>query len=517
MDYFIVIATVVVGMMLLGAGVYILLGGGRARSGWFAGFLITGAVHCLGYALELVSGTVEMAMAFIRFEYLGIAFHPFFGLFAALEFVGDKRRFDRRLVAAMLVAPATLLALVYTNGLHHQYYAGLELSKLGALSIVRVIPGVWYKVFAVYGEALSLLGVAVVLRALITAPPDLKAQYRICLLGFLAPAIGNALYALGWAPRNLDPAPAYLLITMALLVYGMCSNQLLNVAPLARSMVVDNMADAMMVVSNSGRIVDHNAALQGAPAGAGIDLLGNTISAVFSEYPEIADLAAQRLDGSIDVTLKDGSDRVYRVSSHTVFGSRGRAAAPAPRRARARYIVMSDITAETKLLQSTRRLAYLDSLTNVANRRMLRAEMKDLREKCGEGSRMCVLMIDLDDFKSVNDRHGHQAGDKVLQAVAAVLKRSIRSGDTLVRYGGEEFVVLAPGMELEDGALLAERLRRHVSDTEVTYDHSAIRMTASIGVAAGIAGPGAEQLIRDADHALYEAKKLGKNRVVKAS
>ena len=129
-----------------------------------------------------------------------------------------------------------------------------------------------------------------------------------------------------------------------------------------------------------------------------------------------------------------------------------------------------------------------------------------------------VLMLDLDHFKSVNDVYGHVVGDRVLRAVARACRRVIREGDVLVRYGGEEFLVLLPGAGAEDVAQIGERIRRAVSETTVAEGDQRIGVTVSLGGTtyhdSGSSSP--ESLVAQADAALYEAKAAGRDRLLVA-
>jgi len=163
------------------------------------------------------------------------------------------------------------------------------------------------------------------------------------------------------------------------------------------------------------------------------------------------------------------------------------------------------------------RRATTDPLTGVGNRAALEARMElELESAARSGHGVAVIMIDVDRFKSFNDTHGHQAGDRVLQAVARTLDDNIRKVDCLARYGGEEFIVVAPNT-CEEGALtLAERLRSAVELLRVGWDGKALKVSISLGVsvAAQVSGSGdASELIRIADEQLYSAKCGGRNRV----
>lgn len=164
------------------------------------------------------------------------------------------------------------------------------------------------------------------------------------------------------------------------------------------------------------------------------------------------------------------------------------------------------------------RLAAVDPLTDAYNRRF---GIGRLREEYSRAVRaeapLGVLMVDLDHFKAVNDTYGHLAGDRLLRAVANSCRRVIREGDVLVRYGGEEFLVLLPGAGRDDVIQVGERIRRAVSETTVEDGSSRISVTVSIGAATyrdGTDSPDA--LIELADRALYDAKDGGRDRLVLA-
>jgi diguanylate cyclase (GGDEF)-like protein len=133
-------------------------------------------------------------------------------------------------------------------------------------------------------------------------------------------------------------------------------------------------------------------------------------------------------------------------------------------------------------------------------------------------ARFSVLLLDLDHFKRINDSYGHPAGDTVLKAVAERASRCLRPDDVLGRFGGEEFIVLLPGTELVDAAVVGERIRRAIEVEPVRHGALNIAVTASIG-AAQVCDDAltANEVVRDADRALYDAKTAGRNRLVVAS
>jgi diguanylate cyclase (GGDEF)-like protein len=156
----------------------------------------------------------------------------------------------------------------------------------------------------------------------------------------------------------------------------------------------------------------------------------------------------------------------------------------------------------TVRIETSERSADTDPLTGLLNRRGF-----DRRVAASEPG--AVLLFDLDHFKAVNDEHGHDAGDNVLQAVALIMAGAIRHQDTLARYGGEEFVIFLPGVTRSEAALVAERIR---GDIEAGLAGRSARVTTSVGVSVG--STCVSSLLAQADQAAYAAKRLGRNRVL---
>ena len=164
-------------------------------------------------------------------------------------------------------------------------------------------------------------------------------------------------------------------------------------------------------------------------------------------------------------------------------------------------------------------LAARDSLTGALNRRSLKEAFEHLRALyLRSGEVLAVMMIDVDHFKSINDRHGHLVGDDVLRRLVAVIEATIRKQDYLARYGGEEFCILMPATSELEALVIAERLRTVYAGTNMGDEGSPWYSTISIGVTDSVDSSfDFEKLIEVADRALYHAKQTGRNRVVPAS
>jgi diguanylate cyclase (GGDEF)-like protein len=167
----------------------------------------------------------------------------------------------------------------------------------------------------------------------------------------------------------------------------------------------------------------------------------------------------------------------------------------------------------SRVVNQLTRQAQTDSLTGTMNRRGLMQCLEPLHLRARQaGHAYVILMIDVDHFKAINDRHGHAEGDEVLKRVAGGLRDGLRAGDVIARWGGEEFCVVLPRTELAEAHALAERLKLQIAADATP------RVTVSIGVAESVVEmQRPEDVIRRADEALYRAKEAGRNRVVVAA
>jgi diguanylate cyclase (GGDEF)-like protein len=158
--------------------------------------------------------------------------------------------------------------------------------------------------------------------------------------------------------------------------------------------------------------------------------------------------------------------------------------------------------------------ALIDPLTGVKNRSSMDATMQrevDLAQR--HGTPLAVLLLDIDHFKSINDRFGHACGDYVIQAVAQCISKTVRGSDMVFRYGGEEFLVLLSCTDCKGTCLLAERIRQNIENLTFSRE-SELQVTASLGISCLQMEDDTEALFKRADNALYQAKRYGRNQVI---
>jgi diguanylate cyclase (GGDEF)-like protein len=167
--------------------------------------------------------------------------------------------------------------------------------------------------------------------------------------------------------------------------------------------------------------------------------------------------------------------------------------------------------------QRAQQLAWEDDLTGLLNRRRF-AELGERERRLAHrhGTALSLVLLDVDNFKRINDRHGHGGGDAVLQTMGRVLRESSRSTDVVGRWGGEEFALLLPGAAGPGALQVTERVRETVAQQVIVSGGQALRWTVSVGVAHLQPDESFESLVRRADQAMYRAKAEGKNRVCAA-
>ena len=182
------------------------------------------------------------------------------------------------------------------------------------------------------------------------------------------------------------------------------------------------------------------------------------------------------------------------------------------------YLHLSMAMEIENLREEVRLLAITDNLTNAYNRRYLVGTAQHEIDAAHSRSQpLSLILFDIDEFKSINDSYGHLCGDAVLQKISAVSKTALRGQEVLIRYGGDEFIALLPGMDRTEALALAEWIRAAVCALLLEWNDKSVHTTISMGVTALEAGDrDLDDLFHKADKALYAAKGSGKNRVCSA-
>jgi diguanylate cyclase (GGDEF)-like protein/PAS domain S-box-containing protein len=302
----------------------------------------------------------------------------------------------------------------------------------------------------------------------------------------------------------------------------------MDLIPIARGRLIENMSDGVLVLDVQGRIVDINPAMENLLDADPSSFISKNVSEALSIWNNSTEHLLTGLETRTELRLPHKSSRYLDLRVTPLYDN--------DQRLSGRLIIFRDITdrkevekdlrhamdrlqtqlIEIGLLQSQlREQAIRDALTNVFNRRYMEETLeRELARAAREVYPLCIVMMDIDHFKDVNDTYGHEAGDTVLKKLADLITAQSRQGDFVCRYGGEEFVLVMPNIGVDVAKERANSLLRSISSLFVPFGRFNLNITVSMGISwFPVHGQAKEELLRTADKALYEAKRKGRNQV----
>ncbi len=411
----------------------------------------------------------------------------------------------------VFLIPSAVLVLAWSNSSHGLIWSRYWTIDTENFPMLGLEHGFMFWVFIAYNYLCLLAATIVLVRQALFSAQIFRGQASVVLVAMLVTWTGNLVYILGLSPvRNVDPTPLTFSVTAAIMAWGFFRFQLLSVAPVAKEAVFNGMLDGVVVLDRLQRIVDLN------PAGAEIiglprdQAVGRPAAAVFPDHPWLFGRDAVHDLNLVEFHLnRNGEEKTYDLRISRLRSRRGRTLG--------RLMVWRDISQRKKLEVELQRLASIDTLTGALNRRsFFERGAAELAKARRYGRSLTALMLDIDNFKHINDCFGHHAGDMALTDFARAVQKELREGDLLGRLGGEEFSILLSETDLSRAVLVAERLRLAVAALTLESDGQAFGFTVSIGVAGliGEADEELEEVIKRVDRALYAAKEQGRNRVV---
>ncbi|MBW4082129.1 histidine kinase N-terminal 7TM domain-containing protein [Paenibacillus sp. S150] len=470
------------------------------------------AVYTFGFALELSGSTMREIGFWIKVEYLGMPFIAPSSLLMIMYFTGLERLIRKGLVTVLYAIPFISTVLVWTNDYHHLFYHSMHFREGAPAPLIDIVMGPWYIVHGSLTFGCMLAGMCLILWQWNRMKRVYRRQLSIIFIGQFLPALGAFLYLVDATPYGMDPVPVIMSVTSLLYIWAIFSRGMLTAAPIARENLFESMRDGVLVTDLSDMLVDYNQAATDMLQGLDASAIGKPLAQLFLQAgPDAVDYVMNS-----DPQLSEerelgwnirGETRSYQVRSSPVQKHGGHLAG--------RMIMLIDVTERTLLQEKLIQLATIDSLTGICNRmHFMELSRRLLEDAPGSLTPVSVILLDIDFFKSINDRYGHHYGDMALQHVVAVCNRHLREGDIFGRYGGEEFVLCLPGTSLKQAALLSEAIRKDIEHSSIYTISGSINVTASFGVAEAFRDNlSLEELLSEADHALYSSKRNGRNAI----
>ncbi|MFW5742372.1 MAG: diguanylate cyclase [Spirochaetota bacterium] len=471
------------------------------------------------YGLETLSRSAAYRELWSQFAYIGTYGTVAFMLRFCIRWLTPRAAGSW--MSLLWIVPFSMTAAAFTNGLH-----GLVWPEIRPAETIPFVyeyeHGALFWVGIAYQYLVVLVCVALVTVGVVRRRDIYRQQALLVLFGLLVAVAGNVLYVSG-ALRAipLDITPLTLAIATGFLLAGISRARLLDLLPTARHRVVEVMPDGLLVLDEEARIVDWNpAALQL----WGIDRTSIMGVPVADLIPPWSRIVPSEVPDSLTTTLvteRDGQTRhvdleICRIDHPTRHSSGWIALFHDATELRSAQRRLQEANARLERLNAElAREAVHDGLTGLFNRAYLDDSLvRELARADREQRPVGLLILDVDHFKTVNDRHGHGVGDAVLRTVAELVRSQVRAGDIPCRYGGDELVAVMPGATVGEALQVGERIRRSVAQASLAAADGSVHATVSVGV--GVYPDNAAtaaDLFRVADRALYLAKDRGRDQV----
>ena len=473
----------------------------------------------LANALEAAALDRPTKIAWSVVAYPGIVSVPVLYLLFVLGWTRQDGWLTRARVGFLFLVPLISVGMAATNEWHHLLWPRVTL--IDAWGVTAVYEhGPWFWVEMAYGYTLVGAGLVALVVALYRYPEVYSARMRLAIVASFAPIVGSVVYAAGLDSFvHADLSSIAFAIAGLIAAWAILRSRLLEVTPVAWARLVDNLADAVLVLDPERRIMAFNASATNLLGIRG-DACGQVIDEALKRFPELVAicqgtdteaeiqlapdqlaLAGSELPGSELPAIPQSAARWFNVRLSTIGRMRG---PDAPF-----LVLLRDVSALRHAVETIRTLSHTDELTGLLNRRgfMTLAEQQ-MRTSMRTGNRLWLLFADLDGLKDINDRLGHAAGDRALCEVARLLGTTLfRRADIVARFGGDEFAVLATEISHMDGDTLVGRVEEAVRRANETPGREC-PLSVSVGVASfdPDCPQTLDELIRDADRRMYEAK-----------
>jgi diguanylate cyclase (GGDEF)-like protein/PAS domain S-box-containing protein len=491
--------------------------------------LLSMTVWSGAYAARLLYNSFEQKLFWFHVMYIGIIALPNLFLVFIVRLTRNERWLTRRNLFVLAVLPTLSLLLLWTNGLHHLYYVSIQAREINALIVFDSAPGVWYFVNMTYSYAVIVLALGVMFIGALRLGPLFRSQYRLILIGSVIPWASSIYYEFNFAQYSgPDLTPATFGISGFLFAFAVLRARFMELIPIARSYLIDNMQDGVLVLDARHRIVDINPAMERLIGERASSLISRNAFDILGHWINHPDDLLGGLETRTEMRIPNAPSRYLDLRVTPLFD--------AYERLNGRLIVFRDVTerkdVERKLRNANSRLqtqlieigllqsqlreqAIRDPLTNLFNRRYLEETLdRELARAARERYSVCIMMIDIDHFKQVNDTYGHEAGDAMLKDMADALAGHSRRGDFACRFGGEEFVIVMPNINMDVAYERAEALRESLNSLRVPYGRYSLSATFSMGIACYPAnGETRDSLLRAVDKAMYAAKDAGRDHI----
>lgn len=451
-------------------------------------------VWSMGSLSELMFAKMKTILIWRNLTQIGVFYTPVASLLFAIAYTGIGSE-NKKLIARVSYSLQSIgILLVWTDTFHHLIRGDYSILET-PLSVMLVIePTILAKTLISFNLLFLFIALGIFGMYAIQSIPILRKQSITMIIGMLIVTVFT-LFRVIMVRTISQMAPFYGVFALyaLLLILGVHRYDLLRIAPLAREQVFHFLGDGLVIATSQGTLLEANQAALSMMGPTLTDLSAN----IGKEIPAWDDLLKQGIEGEFSFYGKETffTCSVYTIKSRheAVIGT---------------ISLLKDTTEQKRKNDLLKARAELDGLTGIYNRHTFIEKVENLlSENTGGNS---LVFFDIDHFKLVNDKYGHIAGDRVLQAVVACASQALVGSDIIGRMGGEEFAIFHATENKEETLTWVENLRKQVEEATVQVDGNTVSCTISIGLCFSKTAS-FDSLYRNADKELYKAKDAGRN------
>ena len=473
----------------------------------FAATMLCAAIWNFGFAVEIISPTLEAKIFWANVQFIGIVFLAPGWLVISLLATGQAQRVSK-LIPSLVVIPILTIFVAWTNPYHQIFRLNPFINNIGVPFPVLVnnYSFYFYAVYVPYSYLLFITSFYLFFRSWKQMPVIYRRQRTILCISLSIPLFMDLIYVLG-----ISPIPAFNLSSTVVTISGLLmsmnilKHHFLDILPLAYEAAITEMDVGVIVLDATGRVSHLNPAAEKITSISGDQAIGADLTRISPVLAPVRNSTKEYME--INLPLEE-KEHTYQVTKSEILHRKNKFVG--------QVITLNDITERVKLHQQIERLSNTDPLTRALNRRALVFYgEQEIRRAHRYNRNLTLILLDVDDFKGINDTYGHQSGDYVLKEIVQIIRKVIRSTDYVFRYGGDEFIILLLEMEAGEALEPVNRIHQELDHLSAGTEQD---IPAQIGVSLGVtglsAGDNLEDMLRRTDQALYQAKAAGKGQTI---
>ncbi len=474
----------------------------------FSALVLCISIYLFGYLMIINSDNLQEMIFWNQIQYLGLPFISVLWMMVSLLYTKTIYSLKMRTALLLFAIPVMTFFIRLTNPWHQLFYTKMEMRQFFGYYFLYMERGFWYYVNISYTMLCMLSTVIIYFTGYLKNKAGYtKPHFLVFFFASLLPFIGIVLIIFTYAKWSIDYSALIIPVSVLITSYGVLKYDFLEIRTLARETIFENNYTGMVVLGPGKRIIDYNKAAEKFFEAINISLNHYPIERILDREPKLLEIFESENNRDFSLVI-DGEERFFEIDA-VPLGDQNDGNTRMLKSIR-------DVTEERKVQEKLKFLATVDSLSGLYNR----AEFMNLAKNEFAGAKrndeeLALLIMDLDNFKIINDTFGHAAGDEMIRRMGNIIRTSFRKTDIAGRIGGEEFAVVLKNASLEEAEKIAEEFRETVANRKMIYGKQEISITISIGVVAIRANAhninDIEDVLKMADDALYKAKSKGRN------